>query len=152
MRLFSKVRGASAADDLQISPQDYLKFKGPFNRNMKQEIVLTNNSTSDRFCFKIKSNAPRNRLIVSPKQVWSLHTCKRINFQILPLPFTYVRGVSTFFGMSRTKLLLSYVCILWFTYVIFYFKNPKSFYYQEAGQRFVSISSRATANLWCFER
>jgi len=68
MRLFSKVRGASAADDLQISPQDYLKFKGPFNRNMKQEIVLTNNSTSDRFCFKIKSNAPRNRLIVSPKQ------------------------------------------------------------------------------------
>jgi len=51
-------------EELEISPKDFLKFKGPFDRNMTQEFVLTNKT--GRLGFKIKSNAPKNRLVVSP--------------------------------------------------------------------------------------
>jgi len=68
MQAFSAGSKASpSGSDLEVTPSQFLKFTAPFDRSLDQEFQVANKSTRNRYCFKIKSNAPKNRLIVSPK-------------------------------------------------------------------------------------
>lgn len=68
MQAFSAGSDASSSgSDLEVTPSQFLKFTAPFDRALDQEFQVANKSTRNRYCFKIKSNAPKNRLIVSPK-------------------------------------------------------------------------------------
>ncbi len=58
----------SPADVLVLSPNAHLAFTGPFSHRSRSKLLLTNASDSLRVAYKIKSTAPKGRLVVKPSR------------------------------------------------------------------------------------
>lgn len=79
-----------SSDTLRLNPAKSLEFFGPFNKKSKSRL-LVENPTKKRFCFKIKSNAVKNRILVSPKS-GIVEPSQRMNvvFELLPFGGTLI--------------------------------------------------------------
>lgn len=75
---------------LNLYPNISLEFYGPFNRKSKSNLLLEN-VTRKRFCFKIKSNAPKNKILVCPRS-GIIEPSQTINivFELLPVGGTLI--------------------------------------------------------------